>query len=1049
MKTIIQCLLMAILGSLSLHAQNEIDLLSNWDYPLRTGANEQFNKIIMASNGQLIAVGETTSEPNNSDGLMAIINPEDGDIITWRNYGGEGNQAFNSIIQNHDGTFTMVGYTTSGPKASKDGWIVQVDIEGNVIFQTEATGNPDLEEEIIDLAINEEGITMAVGLYYDKKVSYNWILQFKDDEILTNQKVDDSDLGEVKAIIAGPENTFVILGNTTEGNRNHQDDIWLWRLDKDGREFWGGPQFYGDKGFQQGSDVVYTPNEGGYAILGTTSSNTAGKTDMWLLKIDDFGKASWSKTYGGQGDEIGNKLIALSEGGFAILGQTWSHLAKAEQSTMRLLLTDEGGKQIDAKNYFIYHGDGDEVGRGLVEFADGTNLAIAGNSRMRNADHFPAGSLQAITYKRRPIRQPNQLQDGTGFGDNPDSPQNPFNVKVTEATFADQNGDQLLQMGERGYFKVVLTNEGASTLTDVIGTVFTPDHLPQIEFWDELVIGTLRPGASKTFYVPVKAIDQIPEGFAELNVEIRTEEVFAASAPLKIGSNEPKDPAYVIVDNHTFLPEANPQPGDLIRLTVQLVNTGGLPSPAGRAVFSVPPGVEAISSKNVSLPPIRGQQTFPLTFSFTYQNNFRGREIPITIQSDDPSLASLYQKFSIPVTPSGSPATANVSRGSGTEVYWVNPKGDGEVNRNEVSLEAMTLSQGQMNKQQVGIFINGQKVQGQKMDEAKLGPPTPSSNERVQQFYENKIKLKPGVNLLKIVVYDEFGVPTGESKSISIHYTPPDKPNLYVYSIGVEHSDLQFTTKDASDFANQYAKLKRDKRLFNKVDIRIAVNSAETTGFNIKAGFLDLENNRKIKESDLVVVFISSHGMVNKQDEFLLLGSDYNDKYEGLTTINFKEDILKKLRSIDGKKLVFIDACHSGAADSRSYSDDATSKFMSDLINNTSGMEIFASCSPDEYSYEDGSWNNGAFTKAILEALSNQPVDMNGELIQADIFAENPKTGQKESGSDGVITIEELKWFVQQRVPYLVRTVKNKNQNPVNKSTQLLPEDMGVFVVEN
>jgi uncharacterized caspase-like protein len=206
-----------------------------------------------------------------------------------------------------------------------------------------------------------------------------------------------------------------------------------------------------------------------------------------------------------------------------------------------------------------------------------------------------------------------------------------------------------------------------------------------------------------------------------------------------------------------------------------------------------------------------------------------------------------------------------------------------------------------------------------------------------------------------------------------------------------------------------------------------------------------LSKDKSIKDNDLVVVFISSHGKVLDGNRYVLLPSDYNAQYEEVTTIDFNEDILKRLRSVDGNKLLFIDACHSGSAGSRSFSDAAASKMMNDLISATAGMEIFASCGDNEYSYEDPAWGNGAFTKAILEAFRNEPVDIDGKTLQADVFTE--VNGTKDHGSDGVITIEELKLFVQQRVPNLVKSAKKRPQNPINKSTDLLPDDMGIYLV--
>ncbi|MBK7870686.1 MAG: caspase family protein [Saprospiraceae bacterium] len=223
-----------------------------------------------------------------------------------------------------------------------------------------------------------------------------------------------------------------------------------------------------------------------------------------------------------------------------------------------------------------------------------------------------------------------------------------------------------------------------------------------------------------------------------------------------------------------------------------------------------------------------------------------------------------------------------------------------------------------------------------------------------------------------------------------------------------------------------------------------------TTTTNIKAAFIDLER-KNIKDGDLVVIFISSHGKINHKGEFILMPSDYNSAYEELYSINFREDILDKLKLVEGNKLVFIDACHSGSAfnsGSRSFSDAAASQMLNKLIQNSSGLEIIASCGENEYSYEDKSWGNGAFTKSILEAFRGETIEVDGgKKICADIF--NEAEGVKKNGKDGVITIEELKLFIQQRVPHLVRTTKvapPTEQRPSNKSTDLLPQNLGIFV---
>lgn len=76
---------------------------------------------------------------------------------------------------------------------------------------------------------------------------------------------------------------------------------------------------------------VVETTDGGYAIAGYTQSidgditdKTAPDSDYWLLKITKEGEILWSKTYGGSGDERGEKIIQTTDGGFAMVGYSRS-----------------------------------------------------------------------------------------------------------------------------------------------------------------------------------------------------------------------------------------------------------------------------------------------------------------------------------------------------------------------------------------------------------------------------------------------------------------------------------------------------------------------------------------------------------------------------------------------------------------------------------------------------------------------------------------------------------------------------------------------------
>lgn len=114
-----------------------------------------------------------------------------------------------------------------------------------------------------------------------------------------------SDLGVPISISGGLEIQTVNCGTESEC------DIQVTRKNKNGEILW--QKIYGGSSYDKASEVIAT-FDGGFLIMGSTSSYGQGNYDILLIKTDANGEVQWQKTYGGFFNEYG-KTISYGENG--------------------------------------------------------------------------------------------------------------------------------------------------------------------------------------------------------------------------------------------------------------------------------------------------------------------------------------------------------------------------------------------------------------------------------------------------------------------------------------------------------------------------------------------------------------------------------------------------------------------------------------------------------------------------------------------------------------------------------------------------------------
>ncbi|MFQ5821905.1 MAG: hypothetical protein ACE5I5_18100, partial [Candidatus Heimdallarchaeota archaeon] len=136
-----------------------------------------------------------------------------------------------------------------------------------------------------------------------------------------NRTYGSSGNDEVYAVIQTTDGGFALVGSTSSYGV-YLDDFWLVKTDPRGMVQWN--RTYGSPARDGASSVIQTA-DGGFILAGYTESYEVGFKDVWLVKTDAYGLIQWNYTCGGLADEWASTVIKTEDGGFILAGYTSSY----------------------------------------------------------------------------------------------------------------------------------------------------------------------------------------------------------------------------------------------------------------------------------------------------------------------------------------------------------------------------------------------------------------------------------------------------------------------------------------------------------------------------------------------------------------------------------------------------------------------------------------------------------------------------------------------------------------------------------------------------
>lgn len=353
--------------------------------------------------------------------------------LQWnQTYGGSKDDRGQSLVQTFDGGYALTGYAMSDDgdgsvnQGFHDNWLLKLDASGAIeweksfgfsghdhsydILQTDDggfffTGFLDITSARAD-GNTEKGNTLTrhgVGEFWGTKIDASANLQWRG-------YFGGSNNDRSHAVVRSEDGGFVMAGfsesddfdiSSTQGSY----DYWLVKIDGQGDFLW--ERSFGGSGIEISYDIDNTL-DGGYVVAGNSFSvdgdigNYKGESDFWLIKVDDFGKLIWERSYGGTGFDAAQAVRSSKDGGYYVVGNSKSSdldaTSNSGENDIWIIKTDNQGSLLWQQSF---GGTGIDFGYDVVEGRDGSVVLVGASQSSDFPDITSKGKTDLIVIKLR------------------------------------------------------------------------------------------------------------------------------------------------------------------------------------------------------------------------------------------------------------------------------------------------------------------------------------------------------------------------------------------------------------------------------------------------------------------------------------------------------------------------------------------------------------------------------------------------------------------------------------------------------------------------
>jgi hypothetical protein len=296
-------------------------------YPVSQGIGRA---IAALPDGGFAIAGEIRRSPMEFQGYL-LHTDANGNAIAGAAFGPHGVTGFNALAVLDDGSVLAVG------NAGYHGWLLHAD---RALHTTWNASLGDVEK-VASVAVLPGGFAVAARRELSTtSLDYTWITAFTSDRQVRWQKqLPATGRGEPAAIAALPDGGLIVVGRHEVTNRD-PSRTWVVRLDGSGTVIWD--KLLGDPSeVRLGTAVVMLPDDG-FAVAG--AAQREGGRALRLTRLSGDGTLLWDRAYGGEKRDEAMGLARTADGGFVLVGSTMSR--GAGKTNVWILKLDGSGMVI-------------------------------------------------------------------------------------------------------------------------------------------------------------------------------------------------------------------------------------------------------------------------------------------------------------------------------------------------------------------------------------------------------------------------------------------------------------------------------------------------------------------------------------------------------------------------------------------------------------------------------------------------------------------------------------------------------------------------------